>query len=340
MCTSIPPSPGVAPGPSIPCGKANSEPGRARPGLGRRCGQPGCQPVGRTGPPPPRCRARSPSWKDYSPGATSRGGRHGCVHADPPRWHATRPRRGVAPATGAGPRVARPLVRPRHNRSPPSDMRNGRPVRATRDSVSTHPRCRADTRSTAPRPRTPAVKTGLREAGVPTEVRDAIVVTPFASAQPMAKSVSVTRTATITVRRSGTRAPGTGFVARSSAPARRSHTGAENRGSQGARPPASPARGRAEAWPQGVSWLVSTNHADSRVICMTGSRGRPGLLRARRGERSEPERALSRDGGRIDMLAGRKGPWFSVIATVLPNVLNGYTSIEARTTSTGEGKNT
>ena len=86
--------------------------------------------------------------------------------------------------------------------------------------------------------------------------------------------------------------------------------------------------------------LVSHNHADSRVICMTGSRGRPGLLSARRGERSEPERALNRDGGRIDRLAGRKGAVGSVIATVLPNVLNGYTSIEARTTSTGEGKNT
>ena len=89
----------------------------------------------------------------------------------------------------------------------------------------------------------------------------------------------------------------------------------------------------------GVCWLVSHNHADSRVICMTGSRGRPGLLSARGGERSEPERALNRDGGRIDMLAGRKGAVVSVIATVLPNVLNGYTSIEARITSTGEGKN-
>ena len=76
------------------------------------------------------------------------------------------------------------------------------------------------------------------------------------------------------------------------------------------------------------------------MICMTGSRGRPGLLSARRGERSEPERALNRDGGRIDRLAGRKGPSSSVVATVLPNVLNGYTSIEARMTSTGEGKNT
>ncbi len=86
-------------------------------------------------------------------------------------------------------------------------------------------------------------------------------------------------------------------------------------------------------------WLVSHNHADSRVICTTGSRGRPGLLSARRGERSEPERALNRDGGRIDRLAGRKGAVGSVIATVLPDVLNGYTSIEARMTSTGEGKN-
>ena len=88
-----------------------------------------------------------------------------------------------------------------------------------------------------------------------------------------------------------------------------------------------------------VSWLVSHNHADSRLICMTGSRGRPGLLSARRGERSEPERALNRDGGRIDMLAGRKGPLGVWSPPSFPPVLNGYTSIEARTTSTGEGKN-
>ena len=85
--------------------------------------------------------------------------------------------------------------------------------------------------------------------------------------------------------------------------------------------------------------LVSHNHADSRLICMTGSRGRPGLLSARRGERSEPERALNRDGGRIDMLAGRKGPLGVWSPPSFPPVLNGYTSIEARTTSTGEGKN-
>ena len=34
-------------------------------------------------------------------------------------------------------------------------------------------------------------------------------------------------------------------------------------------------------WPQGVSWLVSHNHADPCLICMTGSRGRPGLWSAR-----------------------------------------------------------
>ena len=117
---------------------------------------------------------------------------------------------------------------------------------------------------------------------------------------------------------------------------RRVDTGAETRGVSGERSLPLPAR-RVQ---HGVGWLVSHNHADSRVICMTGSRGRPGLLSARRGERSEPERALNRDGGRIDRLAGRKGPCVSVVATVLPNVLNGYTSIEARTTSTGEGKNT
>ena len=61
------------------------------------------------------------------------------------------------------------------------------------------------------------------------------------------------------------------------------------------------------------------------------------LSSARSGSLS-PLRTLDRDGGRIDRLAGRKGLCLSVVATVLPNVLNGYTSIEARTTSTGEGK--
>ena len=73
---------------------------------------------------------------------------------------------------------------------------------------------------------------------------------------------------------------------------------------------------------------------------MTGSRGRPELLSARRGERSEPERALNMDGGRIESSLGRKGPSESLVAAVLPSVLNGYMSIEARTTSTGAGKNT
>ena len=86
--------------------------------------------------------------------------------------------------------------------------------------------------------------------------------------------------------------------------------------------------------------LVSTILGDSCLICRTGSRGRRGLLSARRGERSEPERALNRDGGRIDGSLGRKGPSGSLVATVLPNVLNGYSSIKARTTSTGEGKKT
>ena len=38
-------------------------------------------------------------------------------------------------------------------------------------------------------------------------------------------------------------------------------------------------------------------------------------------------------------LLGRKGPSGSLVATVLPYVLNGYMSIMARMTSTGEGKN-
>ena len=68
--------------------------------------------------------------------------------------------------------------------------------------------------------------------------------------------------------------------------------------------------------------------------------GRPGLLGTRGGERREPERVPNSDGGRTAGSLGRKGPRGSLVATVLPDVLNGYTSIEARMTSTREGENT
>ena len=86
--------------------------------------------------------------------------------------------------------------------------------------------------------------------------------------------------------------------------------------------------------------LVSSILGYVRLICRTGSRGRPGLLSARGSERSELERALNSGRWSDREVAGRKGPYGSLVATVLPNVLNGYSSIEARTTSTGEGKNT
>ena len=46
------------------------------------------------------------------------------------------------------------------------------------------------------------------------------------------------------------------------------------------------------------------------------------------------------EGGRWSdrFVLGRHGPQVSVVATVLPYVLNGYMSIKARMTSTGEGK--
>ncbi len=55
---------------------------------------------------------------------------------------------------------------------------------------------------------------------------------------------------------------------------------AGNAGVRGGTAPRQPPQGTHGVWPQGVSWLVSHNHADSRVICTTGSRGRPGLLSA------------------------------------------------------------
>ena len=56
---------------------------------------------------------------------------------------------------------------------------------------------------------------------------------------------------------------------------------AGNAGVRGGAAPRQPPQGTHGVWPHGVSWLVSHNHADSRLICMTGLRGRPGLLSAR-----------------------------------------------------------
>ena len=46
--------------------------------------------------------------------------------------------------------------------------------------------------------------------------------------------------------------------------------------------------------------LVCSILGYGRLICRSGSRGRPGLLRTRGGERSEPERVPNKDGGRTD----------------------------------------
>ena len=68
------------------------------------------------------------------------------------------------------------------------------------------------------------------------------------------------------------------------------------------------------------------------------TRGWPGLLDARAGERAGAGIQQGRWSDRF--MLGREGPQVSLVATVLPHVPNGYMSIEARTTSTGEGKNT
>ncbi len=67
--------------------------------------------------------------KDRWPGATSRGGWHGRVHADPPPWHARRHRRGVAPVTPASSRASRSPAWPCRNRRVGSDMGNRGRVR-------------------------------------------------------------------------------------------------------------------------------------------------------------------------------------------------------------------
>ena len=84
-------------------------------------------------------------------------------------------------------------------------------------------------------------------------------------------------------------APATGFGGWSTSPPAAPVAG-RKRGVRGGAAPRQPPQGTHGVWPHGVSWLVSHNHADPCLICTTGSRGRPGLLSARRGERSHAPR--------------------------------------------------
>ena len=72
-------------------------------------------------------------------------------------------------------------------------------------------------------------------------------------------------------------APATEFGGWSTSPPAARVAGRKRRVRGGAAP-RQPRSGTHGVWPQRVRWLVSHNHADSRVICMTGSRGRPGLF--------------------------------------------------------------
>ena len=85
--------------------------------------------------------------------------------------------------------------------------------------------------------------------------------------------------------------------------------------------------------------LVSSILECARLICRTGSRGGPDCwvpAEASVASRSGcPTGTVVGPRGRM-AVRGRSGV---LVATVLPYVLNGYMSIEARTTSTGEGKN-
>ena len=94
-----------------PAGRRAVRHRRPRPGRGR----PGC--------------AMGLPAKDRWPVATSCGGWHGRVHAEPPPWHARRHRRGVATVTPASFRAPRPRLRPCRNRKAGRDMRNHGRVR-------------------------------------------------------------------------------------------------------------------------------------------------------------------------------------------------------------------
>ncbi len=98
----------------------------------------------------------------------------------------------------------------------------------------------------------------------------------------------------------------TGFVGGSASPLSAQGGGPETRGQRGRSPPPAPPGDTRSVATEGklACLLVSHNHADPCLICTTGSRGRPGLLSSRRGERSEPRRS-SVGGG---MAASDGGP--------------------------------
>ena len=63
----------------------------------------------------------------------------------------------------ASARVPRPLILPRHKRKPSNDMAGPQTVRWKHDFVSGRPRCRTDTRATAPNHTESALRIGLGE---------------------------------------------------------------------------------------------------------------------------------------------------------------------------------
>ena len=87
-------------------------------------------------------------------------------------------------------------------------------------------------------------------------------------------------TTPVTVRRSATGAPATGFGEQRPPDARCSGSGAGSRGVEGGTAPRQPLPGTREAWPQRVGWL---KHVSPRLRCRHSGRERtrPGVVGAR-----------------------------------------------------------
>gem|GEM_PF-2038808 len=147
---AIPTSPGVAPGPSIPCGKAKR---RAGTGASRpwsaRPDSPTGQVVGQ------RVLQRLEATLDTLPGRTvgwerpRSGGGMGCTSPSCPMPIEACLDGGSLPATASMAGSASPLRRPWHNRQRASDIRNRRRVHRRRDFVSRDPRSTMYTRGSA-----------------------------------------------------------------------------------------------------------------------------------------------------------------------------------------------
>ena len=244
MCTAIPTPPGVTPGPSIPCGKATASRDGARLGLARRC-RTARRPSGRpTGSPPPRSGARHPSGNGAGTVTTMWRLMEGGVDRIAPH----------GPSRCAPPSVSRGRSSSvKTSRSPCGSRQSGvlLPLRGSSSCVTGDPAASDSTQS-------PPERRDCRERGFPGSTRarghpvgqrlayGRILAPPPVTAKLPAGRSTEDHAGRIVDHDGAALGRDDGVRGVEHTTARRFCGEAENRGSEGARPPASLSWGHAE----------------------------------------------------------------------------------------------